>query len=129
MARKKAPPGALLKRPLKRPFIAEWRAYRGLSQESLADRVEELIGLSFTASTLSRIENAKRPYSQRQLEALAEALRCSPADLIMRDPTKEAALWSIWDALPQTKREQAMSFLRFLSGEDPPKPNDNDKAA
>ncbi|PZQ82679.1 MAG: hypothetical protein DI549_10900 [Ancylobacter novellus] len=115
MARKKAPPGALLKRPLKRPYIAEWRAARNLSQETLAGRVEELLGTSFTATTLSRIENAKSPYSQRQLEALAEALRCAPADLIMRDPTKTDAPWSIWEKLEPAQRDQALSYLRFLS--------------
>lgn len=114
MARKKAPPGALLKRPLQRPFITEWRAHRSLSQEALADRVEDLLGTSFTASTLSRIENAKRPYSQRQLEAIAEALRCSPADLIMRDPRQADAPWSIWDNLKPAEREKALDYMRFL---------------
>ena len=124
MARKKAPPGALLKRPLKRPFIAEWRAARNLSQESLSGRVEELLGTSFTATTLSRIENAKSPYSQRQLEAIAEALRCSPADLIMRDPSKTDAPWSIWDKLDPAQRNQALSYLQFLVDQSAPKKDD-----
>lgn len=115
MARKKAPPGALLKRPLKRPFIAEWRAERNLSQEVLADRVAEILGTSFTATTLSRIENAKSPYSQRQLEAIAEALRCEAADLIMRDPSRTDAPWSIWEKLAPAQRDQALNYLRFLS--------------
>jgi len=118
MARKKAQPGSLLKRPLQRPFIAEWRKHRNdISQEVLAARVEELLGTSFTASTLSRIENAKSPYSQRQLEAVAEALRCTPADLIMRNPLDTEAPWSLWNGLEPAQRRQAIEMLRILSGD------------
>lgn len=107
MARKKEQVGIRLKRPLQRPFITEWRNHRdNLSQEALAARVEELLGTSFSASTLSRIENAKNPYSQRQLEAIAAALRCDPADLIMRNPLNEDALWSLVDSLRKATPEQ-----------------------
>lgn len=97
--RKKAPPGSLLKQELDRPFISEWRRYRALNQEELASRVEERTGRSFTTATLSRIENAKQPYNQRQLEALAWALGCRPADLLIRDPLRPGAVWSIHDSL------------------------------
>lgn len=50
-------------------------------------------------TTLSKIENAKSPYSQRLLEDAAEAYGCEPEDLIMRDPTKPDAIWSILDTL------------------------------
>lgn len=117
MARKKEPAGIRLKRPLQRPFIAEWRGYRDLSQEALAARVEDLLGTSFSASTLSRIENAKNPYSQRQLEAIAAALRCEPADLIMRNPLSEDALWSIVESLRKAtpaQREQVRAVADAL---------------
>lgn len=127
MARKKAPPGALLKRPLQRPYISEWRALRNLSQEALAARVEDLLGTSFSPTTLSRIENAKSPYSQRQLEAIAEALRCTAADLIMRDPSKTDAPWSIWERLAPQQRVEALTYLRFLSERAPKK--DDEEAA
>lgn len=119
MARKKAPFGSLLKRELSGNFIAKWRGYRdNLTQERLAERVAEILGTSFTAATLSRIENRKSPYSTRQLDALAEALRCEPADLISRDPTDpEAPPWSIWDRLGPEQRRQAIRVLRALADE------------
>lgn len=121
MPRRKVPPGALLKRDLRRPFIAEWRKYRGrMSQERLAARVEEFSGRSFSASALSRIENAKSPYQQWQLEAIAEALGCHPADLLIRDPLKPDAIWSIHDSLmradPATQ-ERIRGFADAVIGE------------
>lgn len=56
-------------------FIKQWRKHRKLSQERLAERV------GVTHGTLSKIERGLRPYNQRLLEALAQELNCSPADL------------------------------------------------
>ena len=64
-----------------RTFIAQWRLYRGLSQDELAD----LIGT--TGATVSRIESTQAPYSQDFLEECAKALRCTAADLISRAPS------------------------------------------
>ena len=61
-------------------FLAQWRQYRDLSQEDLAD----LLGTS--GATISRVESGQRPYSQDFLEAAAEALGCTPADILSRDP-------------------------------------------
>lgn len=114
MPRKKAPLGSLLKRPLSPNFIGEWRDYRGLKQEALAERASEYLGTSFTAATLSRIENRKSPYSQRQLDAFAEVLSCSPADLIVRNPLDEDAPWTIWDTLTPQQRRQGLRLLNAL---------------
>jgi hypothetical protein len=38
---------------------------------------------------------AKRQYTQDLLELFAEALQCEPADLIIRDPSDPAGIWSI----------------------------------
>lgn len=95
------------KQPAFRPtYVREWRKHRGLSQERLADRV------NVTQETISRLENGKHPYSQPLLEALAEALRCEPADLLVRDPSREDYLWSIWDQIPPTQRPQAVKILK-----------------
>lgn len=68
-------------------FIKKWRKYRGYTLEALAADVGS------THATLSRIERGLSPYSQEILEKLAWALKCTPADLLARDPTrmKEAA--------------------------------------
>ena len=48
---------------------------------------------------------------QETLEALADALMCEPADLIMRDPTSPDPIWSVWDRVPSTKRNDALRVL------------------
>ena len=64
-----------------RHFIRQWRIHRGYTQERLA----EIVGVPHGA--LSQLERGLVNYTQPMLEALAEALRCEPADLIARDPS------------------------------------------
>jgi transcriptional regulator with XRE-family HTH domain len=92
----------------RRHFIKEWRNHRGLTMERLADRLE------ISKATLSRIENGKQPYTQDTLEALADALSCEPADLIMRDPTAPGAIWSLWEKASVAQRQQIESVVRAL---------------
>ena len=97
---KKPPRVALKKRPQFGPtFIRAWRNFRELNQETVAERVAETLGRKFTHASISRIENGKQPYTQPVLEAIAGALRCEPADLLMRNPLDKEAPWSIFDTL------------------------------
>jgi transcriptional regulator with XRE-family HTH domain len=91
-----------------RHFLREWRKHRELTQEALADRV----GVS--REYVSMIEKGKRKYDQPYLEAAAAAMNCTPADLIMRNPTDPEALWSIWDQIPPTERGTARAVLNAL---------------
>lgn len=90
----------------RRHFIKEWRKYRGLNQEQLAER----IGVS--VSSISQLETGKQGYSQATLEAIAHALRCEPQDLLMRDPESEDAMWSIWDGLEPEQRRQITEIAK-----------------
>jgi transcriptional regulator with XRE-family HTH domain len=99
---------ALSKKPKPRQFIREWRKHRGLTQEQLADR------MGITRGYVSQVEKGVRRYDQVFLEAAAEAMNCEPADLIMRDPAGDA-LWSIWDQIPKTEREQAVRVLQTFA--------------
>ncbi|KQZ31602.1 hypothetical protein ASD50_15165 [Mesorhizobium sp. Root552] len=92
----------------RRHFIKEWRHHRGLTMDRLADR------LDISKATLSRIESGKQPYTQDTLEALADALSCEPADLIMRDPTAPGAIWSLWERANPAQRQQIESVVRAL---------------
>lgn len=92
--------------PLRRHFIKEWRKYRGLSQDALAER------LGISKATLSRIENRRIPYSQDFLEACADMLMCDPADLLMRNPSSPDAVWSVWEQIPPTERDHAIEVLK-----------------
>ena len=122
MTRKKAPVGSLLKRPLGTNFIREWREYRETTQERLAGSVSDLTGKSMTAATLSRIENRKNPYSQWQIEAIAEILECSPAELIARDPTSaEYSDEMLLARLSKRSREAARQMLVALAAQDSPR--------
>lgn len=95
--------GMASKKPRKqhrKTYLKQWRKFRGLTQERLGARV----GMS--ESAISQLETGQSGYTQPVLEMLAEALGTTPASLIMRDPTDDNALWSIWDqAAPGEKRE------------------------
>ena len=89
-------------------YIKEWRKYRGLTQEQLAERI------GIARSYLTKIERGTRRYDQPFLEAAAEALRCEPGDIITRDPTEPEGIWSIWDTLNPLQRQQAVAVIRAI---------------
>jgi transcriptional regulator with XRE-family HTH domain len=88
----------------RRHFIREWREFRGLSQEKLA----ELIGT--TKASISRIENLKQGYTQEILEAMADELGTHPGVLLMRPPSRTehetARLESLAVISSRAKRER-----------------------
>lgn len=96
--------GFMGKQP-QRQFIREWRKYRHLTQEQLAERMK------INRSYVSHIENGARRYDQIFLEAAAEALGCTPADLIMRDPGQPGSILSIWEQIPPAERTMAVKVL------------------
>jgi DNA-binding Xre family transcriptional regulator len=92
----------------RRLFIKEWRKYRGLSQETLAERTD------MSVSNLSQLETNKQGYSWETIQALAEALNCEPGDLFTVDPTKDNAIWSIWERAKPAEREQIVAVAKAL---------------
>lgn len=95
----------------RRLFLKEWRKFRGLNQEQLAERI------GINQGHYSRIEQRKRPYDEEFLERAAEALRCEPADLLMRDPTDPEGIWSLWETLSVPERRQAITVIKALHDE------------
>jgi transcriptional regulator with XRE-family HTH domain len=95
----------------RRHFIKEWRLHRGLTQQTLADRLET------TKANISRVETLKQGYTQDFLEACAEALGTTPASLIMRDPSKaeEDGIWSIWELAKPGERLQITEIARTIT--------------
>lgn len=97
------------KRSRRRTFFKEWRVYRGLSQEQVADRLETSV------ASISRIESGTQPYTQDVLEALAEALGTDPASLLMRNPGDPDAIWSIWDNAKPGERQMIIDLARTVT--------------
>lgn len=93
----------------RRTFIAQWRDFRNLTQEQLADR------LDMTQSHLSMLENGKRGYTQETLEAIAHALQTDVASLLMRDPTADEAIWSIWDQAKPGERQMIVEIAKTVT--------------
>jgi transcriptional regulator with XRE-family HTH domain len=105
------PPRVALQKPQSRNrhFVRQWREHRGLSQDQLAARLE------MSKASLSRIETLKQPYTQDFLEAwAAAALNTDPASLLMRDPTAQEAIWSIWEKAAPGERKQIEDVARVL---------------
>jgi transcriptional regulator with XRE-family HTH domain len=102
---KKAVPA---RKQYRKTFIREWRQHRGLTLEQLADRID------MKASTLSYLERGQSAYTQGTLEAIAHALQTDPASLIMRNPTDEDAIWSLWESASQAEKKQIADVVRVL---------------
>jgi transcriptional regulator with XRE-family HTH domain len=94
-----------------RHFMRQWREFRELSQQRVADRV----GMS--RENYGRIENGKIPYDQDILEMAADALNCSTADLLERDPIIEDAIYKLQKLLREAtpmKRAQVLAVAETL---------------
>jgi transcriptional regulator with XRE-family HTH domain len=91
-----------------RHFIREWRKHRGLTQEQLAERIG--IGRSY----LTKIERGDRRWDQPFLEAAADALRCEPQDILVRDPTDPEGIWSIWDRINKMKPHDRLKVVAIM---------------
>ena len=89
-------------------YFKQWRKYRGLTQEMLAERIHA------TASTISQLETGKQGFTNSTLEALAEALNCQPGDLLMRDPLKVDAIWSIQDQFLKATPDQQKQIVYLV---------------
>jgi transcriptional regulator with XRE-family HTH domain len=99
------PMGGFGKKHKQRTYVREWRDYRRLSQAALSERI------GVAQATLSKLERGQIGYTQPMLEALADALSCSPADLIMRDPSQSNGLWTLINGLSDADRAQAAQII------------------
>jgi transcriptional regulator with XRE-family HTH domain len=91
-----------------RHFIREWRKHRLLTLERLAERV------GVTHGALSQLERGETNYTQPMLEALSDALVCTPGDLISRPPDKEPGLAMIWEQASPEDRERIARVIEAM---------------
>jgi len=82
--------------------------YRGSNRDDLAER------LGTSKASISRIEAGQQAYTQDFLEACADALRTDPASLLMRNPTDEEAVWSLWDKAKVGDRKMIENIVRSV---------------
>ena len=94
--------------PRRRIFLKQWREHRGLTQEQLADRVGWSVG------NVSQLERGLQGYSQEGLESLAEALQCDPGHLLNVDPSKDDAIWSIWEKAEPAERRLIVDLAKTV---------------
>lgn len=95
-----------------RNYLRQWREYRKMSQEQLAERV------GTTKAVISLLENEKRPLSSKWLRKLAEALDTQPGHILDHDPNElPADVFDIWSRIAKQDRAQAARILRtFATG-------------
>jgi transcriptional regulator with XRE-family HTH domain len=84
----------------RRHFVRQWRKFKNLTQEQLAERV------GVTPGTISQLETGRINYTQPLLEKLADEFGCKPGDILNVDPNVDAAMWSIWEKLDLPDRNQ-----------------------
>ena len=96
------------RRTFRRTYIREWRKFRRLTLEKLAERLE------MTASHISMLERGERPYVQETLEAIANALGTDAASLLMRNPLDPEGLWSIWDQAKPGQRQMIVDIAKTV---------------
>jgi transcriptional regulator with XRE-family HTH domain len=97
-------------RPRMRTFFREWRKYRDLTLEEAGERA------GMTAGNLSAMERGTQGYTQAGLEALAEAYNCDPGQLLTIDPSKEDAIWSIWERAKPGDRLKIVDIAKTIIG-------------
>lgn len=91
-----------------RHFLRAWRKKRGRTLEAVAEY------LHMSHSQLSRIERHKQPYNQELLEALAELYMCDVVDLLIRDPSDDESMWTIWERAKPAERRQITAVAETL---------------
>ena len=90
-------------------FVKQWRDFRRMSQEALA------AAAGFQAPGISQLENGKQGFTDKSLAALANALNCTPVQLLAHDPSKPDSFWPLFDAaekLTGAERRRAYGIIR-----------------
>lgn len=105
-------------------FLRQWRDFRGLSLEAVAEKIMLLSAerasdgdgkaRTMTHATLSRIERGKLPYNQHLLELLADIYGTDVASLLVRNPADLEAIWSIWDQLRPVEQTQLVEMAKVI---------------
>lgn len=87
-------------------YLKQWREFRELTQEQLAEEVDT------TKGVISLIESGDRGLSDKWARRLAPALRTRPGWLLDHDPnTLPSDILEVWSAIPKERQKQALKVL------------------
>lgn len=91
-------------------YLKAWRLHRDVTQDYLANAIGK------TSSTISQLENGKQGFTDKTLAALADALRCSPLDLLAYDPSRNDSFWPLFrEAEKLVGAERRRAFLTIAA--------------
>jgi len=102
-------------------YLEEWRRHRNLSQEALADRVNDITeswgdaAMKLSKSDVSKLERGKRRYNSDQLRAFALALNCDEADLVAYTPEEADEIKRIVGKIVKRGRATDLRLLRAMA--------------
>lgn len=65
---------------------------------------------------ISAMERGSQRYTEEGLERLAQAYRCEPAQLLIVDPNKDDAIWSIWESAKTGDRQKIVEIAKTIVG-------------
>jgi transcriptional regulator with XRE-family HTH domain len=92
----------------RRIFLRQWRKYRGLTQEQVAEY------MGWSVSNVSQLERGEQGYSDEGLAKLAELLRCTPGQILEVDPTDDNAIWSLWERAQPGQRSALLEVAKGM---------------
>lgn len=89
-------------------FIKQWRKFRGLTMQQLAERLE------LSVSTFSRIERYRQSPTLDLIGQISVQLDCSPGELITRDPSRPDDMWAVWNSMTAEERARVFAVAKAL---------------
>lgn len=89
-------------------YLRQWRTFRDLTQEELAEKVE------MTSSSISQLETGNQGFTDKSLARMAAALNCTPADLLVHDPQREDSFWPLCQAAEKLEGRDRRRLFRLM---------------
>lgn len=88
-------------------YLKEWRKFRGMTQQELADRLDT------SKSVISDMERGELQLSPKWLRRIAPILETQPGHILDHDPaTLDNDIIDIWSHIDLRDRDQAIRVLR-----------------
>jgi len=89
-------------------------AYAGAAASKLKEQLAERVGWS--VGNVSQLERGLQGYSDEGLVLLAEALHCTPGQILEVDPTQDDAIWSLWERAKPAQRQTLLEVAKGMVG-------------